>query len=186
MRTFIAVGLPPDVLRDVGARVDRLRAQLPRAAWVRTDSLHLTLAFLGEQDETLVPTICSALERRIAPLPAFSAAVHGAGFFPSPRNARAAWLGIEPEAPLHALAGAARDAASDAGITIDGARFKPHLTLCRLRDRWPPASVELLLSTFGAFESAAFTIDTVTLFSSRLDPKGAVHTPMCRLTLTRP
>ncbi len=183
MRIFIAGTFPSDVLRDVNDRVARVRTRLPPSSWVRPESQHLTLAFLGELNEAAVPAICAAVELRTASLPAFEAKLHGCGFFPNSRNARVAWLGVEPEAPLHALAAAVRGAVTEAGVTLETGEFKAHLTLCRLRDHWPPACVEIFQSTFGKLESATFPFDAVTVFSSRLDPTGAIHTPLCALKL---
>ena len=77
-----------------------------------------------------------------------------------------------------------RSAVHEAGIELDGADFKPHLTLCRIRDRWPPACVETYNAAFRDYESAPFAMDHVTLFSSRLDPAGAIHTPLRELRLS--
>lgn len=63
------------------------------------------------------------------------------------------------------------------GIALDAADFKPHLTLMRIRDPWPPASLDLFTRTLRDYASQPFTVGEVTLFSSQLSPKGAIHTP---------
>ena len=77
-----------------------------------------------------------------------------------------------------------RAAVKEAGVALDGADFKPHLTLCRIRDVWPPACIEAFNGALRDYESAPFTVDHVTLFSSRLDPAGAVHTALREMPLT--
>jgi 2'-5' RNA ligase len=50
--------------------------------------------------------------------------------------------------------------------------------MMRIREGWPPASIDLFSRSLRDFQSAPFRVDAVTLFSSKLDPKGAVHTPL--------
>jgi hypothetical protein len=46
----------------------------------------------------------------------------------------------------------------------------------RIRDRWPPASIEMFERALGDYKSAPFVSRTGTLYSSRQDPTRAVHT----------
>ena len=55
--------------------------------------------------------------------------------------------------------------------------------LMRIRDAWPPASLDLFQKSLRDYRSEKFTVDTVTLFSSALNPKGAVHTALKTFTL---
>ena len=54
----------------------------------------------------------------------------------------------------------------------------------RMRDPWPPASIELFGKTLGGFRSPAFVLDSVTLYSSELHPKGAIHTELKKFPLS--
>ena len=69
-------------------------------------------------------------------------------------------------------------------MELDGADFKPHLTLMRIRDRWPPSSIELFSTSLRDYRSASFPVNDVTLYSSQLNPKGAVHTPLQKFALS--
>jgi RNA 2',3'-cyclic 3'-phosphodiesterase len=178
MRLFIATTFPADVLCALNAVVARVKTRLPPSSWVRPESQHLTFAFLGEQDEAIVPKLGSLVEERLAGIRAFEARLSGCGFFPNSRNARVAWMGFTPAEEFIQVATAVRESVAAAGVELDSVDFKPHLTLCRLRDRWPPACLEIFRSTFGKFESTTFTVDRVTLYSSQLNPKGAIHTPV--------
>ena len=65
-----------------------------------------------------------------------------------------------------------------AGVTLDRGDFRPHLTLFRIRDLWPPACIEIFNGALRDYKSDPFPVDGVTLFSSELNPKGAIHTPL--------
>jgi 2'-5' RNA ligase len=70
------------------------------------------------------------------------------------------------------------------GIELDRADFKAHLTLMRIRDPWPPPAIETFENALRDFRSAPFAVDRVTLFSSRLSPKGAIHTALREFPLS--
>lgn len=178
MRLFIATTFPDEVLRDLNERVGRFRSRLPSASWVRPGSQHLTFVFLGEQPETAVERGASGLAGALAGVPSFEASLRGCGFFPNSRHARVGWVGLDPDAPFTRAATVVRDAVTAAGIAFDASEFKPHLTLMRIRDPWPPASVDLFHRALADYRSAPFRVEKVTLYSSLLDPKGAVHTPL--------
>lgn len=178
MRLFIASSFPPAVLDDLNDRVAKFRTRLPSASWTRPESQHVTFAFLGEQKETLIEAIAPDLERAAASLPRFEAHLEGCGFFPNARRARVGWVGLEPHDAFQAMASAFREIVTRAGVTLDGGEFRPHLTLMRMREGWPPASIELFQSSLRSYRSAPFTLDGATLFSSQLLPSGAVHTPL--------
>jgi len=184
MRLFIASSFPPEVLRDLNDRVSRLRPRLPAASWVRPETQHLTFAFLGEQPESVVDTIDAPLSAALSKIQRFEATLLACGFFPNHRHARVGWAGLDPEAGFTAVAQAVRTVVIKHGIELDGGDFKPHLTLLRVRDPWPPASIELFCRSLKDYRSAPFTVDAVTLYSSQLHPKGAIHTAVRKYELS--
>src|SRR2546425_9274 len=124
MRLFIATSFPEAVLRPINDRLARVKSKLPPAAWVRAEAQHLTFAFLGEHDETLIEKLSPLVERNVAEVPKFEGTLSGCGFFPNPRHARVAWVGVRPEESFNAIARAVREAVQEAGVTLDRAEFR--------------------------------------------------------------
>ncbi|HEV7922415.1 MAG TPA: RNA 2',3'-cyclic phosphodiesterase [Thermoanaerobaculia bacterium] len=184
MRLFLAATFPDSVIGPLNERLTALKPRLPAASWVRPDTQHLTFAFLGEQKEQVIDTLAPLVEAELDGMRRFEARLQGAGFFPNPRHARVGWVGVQPEERFCDLAAAVRAAVKTAGVELDRADFRPHLTMMRIRDPWPPASIDLFQKTMREVDSAPFKVDAVTLFSSRLNPSGAVHTPVRQFPLT--
>ena len=178
MRLFIAATFPEHILRDLNTRVAGLRPRLPAASWAREETQHLTFAFLGDQPESMVQKLSPKLEAALAAIPRFNARLRGSGYFPNARHARVGWIGTEPQEKFDAIAQAVRDIVTTAGVKLDGGDFKAHLTMMRMREGWPPSSIELFTRNLRDYTSEHFPVDSVTLFSSQLNPKGAVHTPL--------
>jgi 2'-5' RNA ligase len=183
MRLFIATHFPEEVLRDLNDTVARLRPRLPAASWVKPETQHLTFAFLGEQKESLVDGVAPQLEHALSATPRFEASLHGCGMFPNARHARVGWIGLDPDARFGQVANVVRAVVTAAGVELDRADFRSHLTLMRMRDAWPPSSIDLFQRSLRDYRSQPFVVDTVTLYSSTLNPKGAVHTPLRTFTL---
>ena len=180
MRLFIAISFPESVLCSLNERVTALKPKLPSASWVRPETQHLTFAFLGEQDESLANRLEVPCGK------AFEAIVRGCGFFPNRRHARVGWVGAEPAEEFVALAARIRDAVTKAGVQLDQNEFRPHLTLMRMRDRWPPMAIDTFENALRDYRSAPFAVDHVTLYVSKLSPSGAVHTPLRQFPLALP
>ena len=178
MRLFIATSFPGEVIGELNSRIAAVKSKLAAASWVRPETQHLTFAFLGEQDESLVQPLSAAVRTSLSGVKPFEARLRGAGFFPNPRRARVGWVGLDPEKPFIQIATAVRKAVTSAGVELDRADFKPHLTIMRLRDPWPHACLQIFERTLGSYESKPFTVSSLTLYSSKLNPGGAVHTPI--------
>ena len=183
MRLFIATSFPEAVIRDLNERACALKPKLPPASWVRPETQHLTFAFLGEQDESLIDKLTPPLESHLRGVGKFTAKLSGCGFFPNKRRARVGWIGLDPETAFADIAHAVSDVVTRNGLALDRADFRAHLTMMRLRDHWPPASVDLFERTMRDYKSEPFVVDAVTLYSSKLNPNGAVHTAVRKFEL---
>jgi 2'-5' RNA ligase len=82
-----------------------------------------------------------------------------------------AWDADRDLEELRRLATGARAAAAKSGAEVDGGRFRPHVTLARLRRPTDVVRWLRLLDTYGSRE---WTVDTVALVRSHLGegPRG--------------
>jgi 2'-5' RNA ligase len=189
MRLFVAVELnraieeaARDVIDDLRARAARL-APRAKITWASPERMHLTVRFIGEADETNARAIRSALGPTID-APVFDVTVEGVGAFPPKGPLRVVWAGLtdgrsgllEVERAvsqrLHTL------------VPAEDRPFSPHLTLARVKE---PADLSRAKLFEGLTEKHFGTVhvDAITLFESRLSPKGATHVPLQRTALRR-
>jgi RNA 2',3'-cyclic 3'-phosphodiesterase len=185
MRLFLAVELDEDVRTEAGRIVDVLRrraatiAPRARVTWVTSDRMHLTVRFIGAADEERL----AALQRVLLPTfetPRFTLTVKGTGAFPPRGPLRVIWAGLEDgRDQLLALERELTARLSTIGIGPEDRRYSPHLTLARVRD---PAGLRAAALLDG-LQTHAFghsTIDAITLFESRLSPKGPTYVALAR------
>ena len=183
MRLFVACALPFDVKLAIEARVAELRRDFPAASWVRAESMHLTLAFIGEQPDSVVPVLHDALKAALQRSVRVSARIAGAGIFPNERRPRVGWLAVEPQSELERLATAVRNGLLATSVDFDQKPFKSHVTLARFRENLRADDARKFLAHFADFASTPFAINEVILYSSVLSSKGAQHTALARIEL---
>jgi RNA 2',3'-cyclic 3'-phosphodiesterase len=129
MRIFIALDIDEVIRERIQRFMEGVRGFAPDARWVRPESLHVTLKFIGEKPAPSVEAIKKALPAlQCEP---FDLSFRGYGFFPTSKSARVFWVGIEAGPQLALLAKKIDDATFALGIPKEDHGFSPHLTLAR-------------------------------------------------------
>ena len=109
------------------------------------------------------------LERAAKRRTPISTAIAGGGAFPNVGRARVLWAGLDLDeagrTELARLATGARAAASKAGVAVDGARFKPHVTVARLKH---PQEASSWVRLLDGYRGPAWAVDEVRLVASFL------------------
>ena len=94
IRVFLAVELSTNIQEKLFALQQQLKGILPPINWVRPESIHLTLKFLGYVEPSLVSPLFSALEPLGEKYAPFSVDVQGLGVFPQVKHPRIVWVGL--------------------------------------------------------------------------------------------
>lgn len=164
-RIFVAIR-PPGHVRDL--LLDTMEGA-PALRWQDDEQLHLTLRFVGEVERPLAEDLAAALATlRFAP---FDIRIAGVGRFDHHRRG-ALWAGVEPRAPVAALAAKVERICVSVGLPPERRAFHPHITLARW-GRGEGASLDPWLAEHAALRSDEFHIDGFTLYESRLGSAGA-------------
>ena len=186
MRVFLALRPPVEEVDRLDDFLDVRRDAGP-FNWTSAEQFHLTLAFLADVPEYRVDDLIEATAAAAARRTQFELSFGGGGAFPNPARAKVLWVGLrgdeQAESELAALAAGVRGAAAHGGATVDGQRFRPHVTVARTgrptpMDRW----VRLL----DSFSGSLWTADEVEVVQSHLGegPRGRPrHEVLARLPL---
>jgi 2'-5' RNA ligase len=202
-RLFVAVPLPVEAAARIAALVEGVRAtdgaaivgpivgpvgQASRGGrdvrWVRLDSLHLTLRFLGPTLEPRVAGVEEAVRRVAAGGHPFDIGLVGAGAFPHPDRPRALWLGIGAGGTeLAELATGLDDELGARGWPNDERPFRPHLTLARSDGvRAGPRLARRLIQAADGF-SVRWRAGSIVLFESLTGNGPARYVPLVEAPL---
>jgi RNA 2',3'-cyclic 3'-phosphodiesterase len=192
MRTFVALDIPEEIRRRLGRFLDGIRGFVPDARFVRPESLHITLKFIGELDEGKVAAAKAALAAIEAP--SFALSFRKAGFFPGEKAPRVFWVGVEADERLAQLAEKVDAALAPLGVAREEHEYRPHLTLARAGSGAPqrrPGDKPNLrfkhlqdkLAALPAPDFGTMTAAEFFLYQSRLSPAGAQYMKLARFPL---
>ena len=182
IRVFIAVSLPEELKAELGEISSSLSVQIPGVRWVPPENLHLTLKFLGDVEEAIIPDI-QAILNQITPryLPIICKFT-GLGVFPSPRRPKVIWLGVTEGSDQ--LSGLAEDLSGEStrlGFKSEKRGYTPHLTLGRIKTGSGIAQLRKLLReekekpVRSGDSTRLLKINMLLLQKSILTSKGAIY-----------
>ena len=194
MRLFIALNIDDAIRERIARFLEGVRGFAPDSRWVRPESLHVTLKFIGEKPEPAVEQIKRELDTVSSG--AFEIQFRNYGFFPSPKSARVFWVGIASGPQLPSLAAIIDEKMAALGIPKEEHAFSPHLTLARgaggsgsprrnKRDA-PNRSFQHLqekLAALPAPEFGTMMAREFFLYQSQLSPKGSKYTKLAKFAL---
>ncbi len=198
MRIFIGIDLDPHVRAHIERFLEGVQGFAPAVRWVRPESLHITLKFIGEQAPEQVEAITDRLRR--VESDAFEIRCAGYGFFPTAKAPRVFWIGSDGGPQLAKLAGSIDIAVAEVGIPREDRPYSPHLTLARggtARNAGSPkgqkgdgpnlifATLEKRLAAMGELDFGAMIAHEFILYQSQLSPGGSKYTKVERFLMRR-
>jgi 2'-5' RNA ligase len=190
MRLFLGIELVPD-LKHAAASVSKaaqsaIAKAAPRAPirWVDPDNLHITTWFLGEVDDDRAEKVRAVLEQPLQTA-RFTMRLGGLGTFPPSGRPRVIWIGISQGAePLVAIYQELALRFPTLGFEPERRAYSPHLTLARVKEiRAGDAAAVRRALTSLSFRPSDGEVAHLTLFRSRLSPKGSQYEALLRVPL---
>ena len=180
IRSFIAIPVPSAGIQALDDAVKRLDLDLGRSVrWVRPESIHLTLKFMGDIQPEMAERVLDALPPVAARFSPIGLSISGMGVFPNPRRPRVLWAGVHGDLEsLAALQLAIDEAVGKLGLPKEQRAFSPHLTLGRVRRDVPEAQLRRIGQVVADGElsgAPSWTADTLNLMRTELDPTGSRH-----------
>jgi 2'-5' RNA ligase len=189
IRSFIAIELPTELKQALSRLENHLKSgNQPWVKWVKPDSIHLTLKFLGNIAAATIAAITRAIEESARGIKPFRLTVKDLGVFPNLKRVQVAWVGISGEIDeLSRLQKHLESNLTPLGFTPESRPFTPHLTLARLSER---ASADerqgfgkLIAST--KFAAGDIEVKDISLMKSQLTRAGAIYTRISQVKLDR-
>jgi RNA 2',3'-cyclic 3'-phosphodiesterase len=165
-RLFTALEIPS----EIGQSMAQLRGGLPGARWIDPENYHLTLRFIGDIDDALAEEIAGLLDQ--VARPRFALRIDGLDSFGGNRP-RAVVAAVPPVAELVELQAEHERIMQRVGLQPER-KYRPHVTLARLRDT-SSRQVAEFLSLKQPFRSPSFSVSRFVLYSSRASVGGGPY-----------
>jgi RNA 2',3'-cyclic 3'-phosphodiesterase len=174
MRLFVALDLTAEVCDSLEHAVRDLKAHGSGVRWSKRESLHLTLKFIGNADETLLPGITKALVQIHSTEPV-SLALCGIGFFPDQKQPRVMFCGVEHSPNLPELAANIEATLEPLGFAREARKYVPHITLARLGSARGIPKLVAAAKPLASYHFGAARPHEFHLYQSVLKPVGSEY-----------
>ncbi len=181
-RLFIAVKMPPEVAQSLDAMIRQLAVAEAEVKWVKIKNLHLTLKFLGEVDESEIPSLIDGLQT--VKSKKFTIEAGSIGLMPNIRRPRVIYADIVKGAEkLEKLAFFVEKVTISLGFEPESRKFLAHLTLGRFKGQ---TRLNKLLEKIDCAKGVIFGKVSVVefyLIKSELRPEGPQYTELASIPL---
>ena len=150
---------------------------------VNLKNTHITLKFLGDIDESIVPGIEEVMKEAVSGIEPFTMKLKGAGAFPNLNRINVVWAGMENADALCEIANKINANLVPLGFEVERRKFSPHVTVARVRgDR----NREILAFTIEQFQDIEFgevPVNSIVLKKSVLTSKGPIYSDIVKIGL---
>lgn len=181
LRSFIALPIPKETANQLGDLAAKMSYQDKSSAvrWVDQENYHITLAFLGEQDEADLESLVDALDYAIEESE-FEICLSHISPFPASKPKLLAAMAEKSQTliDIHQQVG---NAVRNQSMRMDKRKFFPHVTLGRLRH-----SKNIFAGNIAKSDPLTFWCEEIVLYESILSHSGATYEPICRFPLSMP
>jgi 2'-5' RNA ligase len=168
---FAAIYPPASVVEHLLTFVSELRVgnATVNTRLTRAETLHVTVAFLGDVPEERQPDVEAAMAHAVGAVePPGPVRLAGGGRFGRGKFT-VLWVGVHGD--LRPLARAVRRDLKRARLPYDDRPWKPHLTLARPGDRLGPDDLAADRAALAGYEGPSWPATEVVLVRSHLGPK---------------
>lgn len=185
VRCFIAIEIPEMIKRDIGELIEFLRKYNVDVKWVIHENIHITLKFLGNTSETLLPRIYESLSHMVLSYKTFCIKISGIGVFPNRKYPRVIWTGIEDTEILKRLQKDIEDSMTMLGFKREDKEFHPHLTLGRVKSQKGMPHLMNELDNIKGKDFGVINVKSIKLMQSKLKQQGAEYSCLYEIPFGR-
>lgn len=180
IRLFVSLKIPSEIKRNLLGTCKNLVDQKTNLKWESSEKVHLTLKFIGEVEEGILADLKENL-RFINEYRRFEFRITKFDFFYRDNEPKILWAGLETDERIYKLVYNLNQTLSRFSVPVEDRKFKPHLTLLRLK-RNPGSDFVKRFREF-LIPEINFISNEAALFKSELLRSGAVYTEIQKYNL---
>jgi 2'-5' RNA ligase len=181
IRTFISLEIPRAIIDEIISIRNNLVPAYERIKWESIEKLHVTLKFLGETEQENIEKIFTSIKQLSTKYQKFDLQLDHFGFFKSNGVKRILWAGLKENFELENFVKEIDILCSEFGFEMEKRKFKPHITMLRIKNESIIKEVDLLDNY--RLPELKFIGNKITMFQSILTKGGSIYKPIKSLLL---
>ena len=190
MRFFIALEIPTENLASFKEIQDSLHTLIPQTRLTDLNKIHLTLAFLGEQDDSFKDKLIEVINRSVKDIPTFKITPAYIDGFPNIHNPNVFWVGVKDDIDkILLIRERIKDGLEALRLPVDERRFIPHISIAKINGDFKVSkdleeNLQKIMSNPPAGGFNPITISSIKLFESTPDEGFHKHNTLAEIMLT--
>ncbi len=179
-RLFIALEIPDEIRMRISELREEAAEESLNYKWEPPEKIHLTLKFIVEVSDELTAPISETI-KFLEQYEKINCKLTKFGFFLRKGLPQILWIGLWVDSILFNIVEQLNYKLTEFNIPAESRRFKPHLTLLRIKKRFPEEQV----AKFNSFiiPEINFTSDSILLIKSELLPESSKYTVIKKFKL---
>ncbi len=167
MRFFIALEIPPENTQDIFQVQKQIKDIIPSLKVTYPEKLHLTIAFIGDQDDEMKDKLIEVITEAAHDIHPFEVSPGYIDAFPNIHHPQVLWMGVSGEVTnLIILRERIKDGLKALNLPVDERRFTPHITIGKLQNIELNEEQEALLQQLALEKYQPIQISSIKLFES--------------------
>lgn len=185
MRFFIALEIPEENKLELLNVQSQLKKLIPEARITNNGKLHLTIAFIGEQPESIKDQLVEIIRKASSGIPPFTVAPSYLDGFPHLHTAKILWVGVKGDTDkLYLLRHRIKDGLIRLNIEVDERRFIPHIAIAKVNKFKLADWQEKELQQTMAQDFSPIKVSSVKLFESIPEHGFHSHNTLAEIKLS--
>jgi RNA 2',3'-cyclic 3'-phosphodiesterase len=172
IRLFIALKISDEKKTEIFNHCYTAAENSTGYRWETKDKVHLTLKFIGEVKEEILPNIIDELEF-VKNYSTFDCIVSRFGFFFRDNEPKILWCNLETDDSIISLVDEINNRLQKFEIEIERRKFKGHLTLLRIKEKVTEDFIKRIKEY--KFYPIEFNTNEIALIQSVLKPNGSEY-----------
>ncbi len=181
IRTFIAVDITQTPA--MASLAEAIKGTGADVKLVEPKNIHITLKFLGDTDEQMLPDLEHIIRQAVSGVRPFPVSLQGTGVFPNRDYLKVLWVGIHTGEQMETIGSRIEEGCAALGFMKERRAFSPHLTVGRVKTARNKPQLLAVVDQFKDTEFASEEVRAVVLKRSVLAPAGPTYTTLISVPL---
>ena len=139
---------------------------------------HLTLKFLGNTSENLLPEISSLMDTSVEGMEPFKFQFSGTGAFPNLNRMKVVWIGVKRIGEMKSIAEFLDGELANLGFKKEKRKFSPHLTIGRVKGGRNKHKLAEIITNWKEEDFGTMEVNSIRLKKSVLSPEGPTYSTL--------
>jgi RNA 2',3'-cyclic 3'-phosphodiesterase len=173
---FFAVKLPKEAKDFLYEWIQARKGDFPFARWVHPEDYHITLAFLGFAEKSMLNEVVEKVKPILEKESSFTLTLNSLGIFGPKKAPRIFWADVESSEQLDSIQKKVYRECEKTGFQLDKKPFRPHITLARKwksEDAFEEGTLLQIREKDG--KTFSFNVTEIVLYETHLDRTPKYH-----------